>query len=267
MSKIGVFDSGFGGLTVLRGIRKELPDYDYIYLGDSARTPYGTRSQEAIYNFTEQAVGYLFEQGCQLIILACNTASSEALRKIQQEYLPKHHPKKRVLGVVIPSCETAVEAGYKKIGIMATNSTVESNSYVREIKKIKKRVDVFQQPCPLLVPIIESGKINQKVLSILLDDYLNNFKKNKVDAIILGCTHYEIISNQIKKEIGGVKIIDQSIVVAEKLKDYLRRHPEIESKLSKNKTVKYYSTDLTGNFKIFAGKILAEKIDVNKIDI
>lgn len=266
MSKIGIFDSGFGGLTVLKGIRKVIPEYDYIYLGDSARTPYGTRSQEVIYKFTEQAVDYLFDQGCELVVLACNTASSEALRRIQQEYLIKNHPNKRVLGVVIPTCEVAIESGYKKVGVMATSSTVESGSYIREIKKLDDTVDIIQVPCPLLVPIIESGEINKDVLSILLDDYLKGLAGN-VNAIILGCTHYEIITEEIKKHIGKTKVIEQSGVVAEKLKSYLKRHPEIETNLSKLGSTLYYSTDITGRFKHFSEKILGEKFDVKTIEL
>jgi glutamate racemase len=264
--KIGVFDSGFGGLTVLRGIRKILPEYDYIYLCDTARAPYGTRSRNVIYKFTEQAVGYLFNQGCELIVLACNTASSEALRKIQQEYLPKHYPEKRVLGVVIPTCEKAVDSGYKKIGVMATNSTVESGSYVREIKKLDESADIIQVPCPLLVPIIESGDINQRVLSIVLSDYLDHIK-NKTEVIILGCTHYEIIEKQIKDAAGDILVIPQSGFVAEKLKDYLGRHPEIEQKLSRRGSVDYRSTDITEKFKIFAEEILSEEIAVKSINL
>lgn len=267
MSKIGIFDSGFGGLTVLKGIRKLLPEYDYIYLGDSARAPYGTRSQEVIYKFTEQAVEYLFNQGCELIILACNTASSEALRKIQQEYLVKNHPQKRVLGVVIPAAEKAVGFEYKKIGVMATNSTVESGSYIREIKKLDSGTEIIQKPCPLLVPIIESGEIHKDVLSIVLINYLDTLKNNRVEAIILGCTHYEIILDEIKKHAGNIKIIEQSPVVAEKLKDYLKRHPEIEKKLSKNRSVDYLSTDITSRFEIFAEKILGEKIKVKRVEL
>lgn len=265
MSKIGVFDSGFGGLTVLSGIRRMLPQYDYIYLGDSARTPYGTRSQEVVYKFTEQAVDSLFDRGCELIILACNTASSEALRKIQQEYLVKKHPKKRVLGVVIPTCEFAVDLGYKKIGVMATKSTVESGSYIREIEKINNKAEVFQVACPLLVPIIESGENHTKALSLILSSYLTPLKS--VESIILGCTHYEIIYNQIKKLTGDIEIISQSGVVAEKLRHYLLRHPEIEKKLSKTGSVGYLSTDITNSFQKFSQSIVGDNIIVQKIEL
>lgn len=263
--KIGIFDSGFGGLTVLRGIRKELTDYDYIYLGDTARTPYGTRSQEVIYQFTEQAVDFLFKQGCEIIILACNTASSEALRKIQQEYLAKNYPERRVLGVVIPTCEYAIESGYKNIGVMATSSTVASESYVKEIQKLDQSAEVLQQPCPLLVPIIESGEINNDVLLTIIRGYLKSLKPTQ--AIILGCTHYEVIEDIIKGAAGDIKIISQSSVVGKKLSEYLIRHSEIEQRLSKGCTVKYFSTDITDRFKDFGQEIIGEKIEVQKINL
>jgi glutamate racemase len=263
--KIGIFDSGFGGLTVLRGIRKELSDYDYIYLGDTARTPFGTRSQEVIYQFTEQAVDFLFKQGCEIIVLACNTASSEALRKIQQEYLPKNYPERRVLGVVIPTCEFAIESGYKKIGVMATNSTVTSESYVKEIKKMDRGAEILQQPCPLLVPIIESGEVHGNVLTAIIEDYLKPLKS--VEAIILGCTHYEVIEDKIKEVAGGIKVISQSGVVGKKLSEYLIRHSEIEQRLSKRCSVKYFSTDITDRFKDFGQEIIGDEIEVQKVNL
>ncbi len=265
MSKIGIFDSGFGGLTVLSGIRKALPQYDYLYLGDSARAPYGSRSQEIIYEFTKQAVDFLFKKGCEIIVLACNTASSEALRKIQQEYLLTHYPKKRVLGVVIPACEAAVEKGYKKVGIMATTSTIQSGSYEREIKKLNKDIVVVGQSCPLLVPIIESGDISFDLLPIVLKDYIKNFLD--VEAIILGCTHYEIIEKKIADSVNNIPVISQSAIVADKFKDYLRRHKEIENKLSRNESIKYYSTDITDKFKRFGEKIVGEKLEVEKVEL
>lgn len=260
--KIGVFDSGFGGLTVLKSIRAKLPEYDYIYLGDSARAPYGNRGQKEIYEFTKQAVDFLFNHNCELIILACNTASAEALRKIQQEYLPKNHPKKRVLGVVIPTCEYVVEKGYKKVGVMATASTVESKSYIAEIKKLDQDAQVTQKACPLLVPIIESGQVDKKALSLILDDYLKYLENTK--AIILGCTHYEIIEKEITKKAKDSKVISQSKIVADKLADYLKKHPEIENKLSRNGKVKYYSTDMTNRFKEFGESIIESKITFEK---
>lgn len=265
MAKIGVFDSGFGGLTVLKGLRGLLPEYDYLYLGDTARAPYGTRSEEVIYRFTEQAVDYLFDQDCELIILACNTASSEALRKIQQEYLVKKHPQKRVLGVVIPACEAVAESGYQRVGVIATNSTIESGSYVREIKKLNKDVEIIQQPCSLLVPIIEAGEIHEAVLGAALDGYLAGLRE--MEAIVLGCTHYEIIGKEIEKRAREAKIISQSGVVAERLADYLKRHPEIEGKLSRDGSVVYRSTDITDRFERFGRKIIGSEIEIERITL
>lgn len=265
--KIGVFDSGFGGLTVLSAITKKLPDYDYVYLGDSARAPYGTRSFEVIYQFTKEAVDYLFREGCELIILACNTASAEALREIQQEFLPKKWPQKRVLGVVIPTAEFAVDEGDEQIGVIATNATVASESYVREIKKRNPKANVVQKACPLLVPLIESGELHPGVLEQLLSDYLILFKDKELDSLILGCTHYEIIESQIKKTLPEVKIIGQSKIVAKKLEDYLKRHPEIEQKLSKKANVEYLSTDLSKHFETFAEKLVGNKIKVKRVNL
>lgn len=265
--KIGVFDSGFGGLTVLSAIIKKLPQYDYLYLGDSARAPYGTRSFDVIYQFTQEAVDYLFGEGCQLVILACNTASAEALRKIQQEFLPKKWLGKRVLGVVIPTAEFAVDEGDEKIGVIATNATVASKSYVREIKKRNPKAEIIQKACPLLVPIIESGESHPGVLEKILTDYFAYFEGQDIDSLILGCTHYEIIGPQIKKALPDVKIIGQSKIVAEKLDDYFKRHSEIEQQLSKEGKVEYLSTDLTDHFKTFAEEIIGKVIKVKKITL
>jgi glutamate racemase len=268
-SSIGVFDSGFGGLNILKGIVKELPEYDYIYLGDTARVPYGNRSREVVYEFTQQAVDFLFKQGCQIIILACNTASSDALRKIQQEYLPKHYPDRRVLGVLIPAAEEAVrKAPHKKIGVIATEGTVTSGAFIREIHKIDPTIKVFQKACPLLVPIVEAGEQNSKATELILRDYLKPLLAKKVDGLILGCTHYGIIESKIKKIIGKVNLISEAHIVPVKLRDYLRRHPEIEMSLSKNGNRLFYTTDLTEKFqvlgsKFFGKKILSEKVTLN----
>jgi glutamate racemase len=266
---IGVFDSGFGGINILKGIVKELPQYNYLYLGDTARTPYGTRSGEVIYEFTKQAVDFMFKNGCELIILACNTASSEALRKIQQEYLPKHYPGKKVLGVLIPAVEEAsVKTRNNKIGVIATESTVRANAFRIELKKINSKNKVFQNPCPLLVPIVETGEQNSKITDIILEKYLKPLKKKNIDTLILGCTHYGILENKIKKIIGPkIKIISESKIVPKKLKEYLHKHKDIEQKIGKNGIVNFYSTDLTDNFiklgsKFFGKKIIAQKISL-----
>ncbi len=267
--KIGVFDSGFGGLDILRGIVKENKEYDYIYLGDTARSPYGTRSQEIIYKFTVEAINFFFKNNCDLVIIACNTASAEALRTIQEKYLPKYYPNKKVLGVVVPATEEAVlKTRNKRIGVIATSSTVRSEKFIREIKKSDPSIKVFQQACPLLVPIVEEGVKNQEAINLILKDYINPLIKNKIDTLILGCTHYGLLKNKIKKIVGkDVTIISESSVVSKRLKIYLQKHKEIEQKLKKTGTVIFYSTDLTDKFKKLGSIFFGKKIDVKKITI
>ena len=266
---IGVFDSGFGGLEILREIVKELPEYDYIYLGDTARAPYGSRSQEVIYRFTKQAVDFLFKHNSPLVVLACNTASSEALRRIQREYLPKHYPNRRVLGVVIPAAEAAVEATQNnRIGVIATESTVASGAFERELKKLSPGLQVFQNACPLLVPIIEAGEYNSGVADILIKNYLKSLIKEHIDTLILGCTHYGLLEAKIRKITDGkVNIISEGKIVAEKLKDYLMRHPEIESKLGKNSKIKFLTTDLTNKFKTLGSQFFGRQIKPEKVNL
>lgn len=263
---IGIFDSGFGGLSIMKGIIKGLPEYDYTYLGDTARVPYGTRSKEIVYEFTKQSVDFLFGKDCELIIFACNTASSDALRLIQQKHVPKYHIGKKVLGVLIPAVEEASgKTKNKKVGIMATQGTVASGAFVREIKKLDKNIKIFQKACPLLVPIVEAGEQNSEITGIILKKYLKTLIDKKIDTLILGCTHYSILEPQIKKITGKkVKIVSESKIVAEKLKDYLGRHPEIEKNLAKGRKRSFYSTDLTENFQVLGSKFFGQKIKVKK---
>ena len=259
-SMIGVFDSGFGGLTIFRELVKQLPKYDYIYLGDSARAPYGNRSQDLIFEFSKQAVDYLFKEGCQLIILACNTASSEALRRIQQEYLPKNYPERRVLGVIRPTVEEAtILTKNNRIGVIGTEGTVSSRAYVREIKNLNPKIIVFQQACPLLVPIIEAGEHNWEGTDLILKKYLKPFLNKKIDTLILGCTHYPIIKNKIKKLAKNIKLISQEKIIGPKLADYLNRHPEIEKRLSKTNKKIFLTTDLTERFEKLGSKFFGKK--------
>lgn len=263
---IGIFDSGFGGLSVMRGIVKDLPEYNYVYLGDTARVPYGTRPKRAIYRFTKQAINFLVNKKCDLIILACNTISSDALRRIQQEHIPKSHPDKKVLGVLIPAAEEAAQKTKNgRIGIIATNQTVKSKAFVRELRKINPKIRVFQKACPLLVPIVEAGEQDAKSVDVVLEKYLRPLNEKKIDTLVLGCTHYGILESRIKKIIGkDVKIISESKILSGKLKNYLRRHPEIENKLGKNKKSIFYSTGLTDNFQILGSKFIGRKIKVEK---
>ncbi len=264
---IGIFDSGFGGLEILREIVKELPQYDYIYLGDSARAPYGNRSKEEIYDFTKKAVDFLFKRGCHLIILACNTASSEALRKIQREYLPKHYPEKRVLGVVIPAAESAAQVTKNnRVGVIATKGTVNSGAFKRELKKLNFQIQVFQQSCPLLVPIVEKGEQDSKATKEVLEDYLKPLMSKNIDTLILGCTHYGLLENQIREIIGNkINIISEGRVIAEKLNNYLKRHFEIESILSKNLGIEFLTTDSNNKFEELGSKFFGKLIKSQKV--
>jgi len=264
---IGVFDSGFGGIDILRGIVKVLPQYDYIYVGDTARTPYGTRSAETVYAFTRQAVDFMFANGCELVVLACNTASSDALRRIQQEYLPQHHPDKRVLGVLIPAAEeAAAKTRNGKIGVMATAGTVRSGAFVRELIKINPALRVVQQACPLLVPFVEAGEHRSPAAALILEAYLKPLRRRGVDTLILGCTHYGILERQIKRAVGpDVRVISESRIVPEKLKQYLALHPGIEKRLSKGGGRVFYSTDLTDVFSTLGSKFFGKPIKAEKI--
>ncbi len=249
--KIGIFDSGMGGLFILKNIKKRLPKYDYVYYGDNARVPYGNRSTQIIYQFTQEAVDFLFKKNCQLIILACNTASSNALRKIQQDYLPKNYPDKKVLGVIRPTVEFLENYKNKKIkvGIIGTSATINSQAFSKEIKKISHKIKVFEKACPLLVPYIESFHNNKKILELILSDYLKLLIKNKIEILILGCTHYGLIKKEIKKVVGSrIKVIDQGDLIAERLEIYLKNHPEIEKKLSKNQSIEFYFSDYNENY-------------------
>jgi len=263
---IGVFDSGFGGLNIMQSLVKVLPKYDFVYLGDTARIPYGTRSPEVVYEFTKQAVDFLFAKKCELIIFACNTASSDALRHIQREYLPKYYPSKKVLGVIIPTVEVAnSKTKNKKIGVIATEGTVLSGAFSREILKINPQVKVWQNACPLLVSVIEAGEQDSVIMEILLKKYLKPLIAKKIDTLILGCTHYGILKNKIKKIVGNnIFVISEAEIVASKLKDYLKRHSEIESKLSKKSVNTFYSTDLTDKFQLLGTKFFGKKITVQK---
>lgn len=250
--KIGVFDSGLGGLFVMWALARKLPRYDYVYLGDTERVPYGNRSPETVYRFLEEAVRYLFKKNCRLIIVACNTASAEALRKIQRQYLPKHYPKRRVLGVIIPTVEEALkDKKIKRVGVLATTGTVRSGAYTREAKKLNPRVKVFQNAAPLLVPLIENGEV--KRAEPFVRAYLAPLKQKKVEKIILGCTHYPALKKMIKK-FSGVPVISQDEIIPRKLKSYLTRHLEIDSRLSKKGKRELLVTDITPAYIRFSRK-------------
>jgi glutamate racemase len=259
---IGVFDSGFGGLTVLKEIVAALPQYDYLYLGDNARAPYGSRSFETVYEYTLECVKQLFDKGCHLVIVACNTSSAKALRTIQQKDLPKIAPHKRVLGVIRPTTE--IIGNYSKtghVGVLGTQGTVSSGSYLVEIEKFFPQLKVYQEACPLWVPLIENNEFDNAGADFFIKKYVDQLmqKQKEIDAIILGCTHYPLIKDKIKDHLpAGVELLSQGTIVAQSLKDYLQRHPEIEKECSRQGTLHFYTTDLPETFdkaaSLFYGK-------------
>ncbi|MBR4266318.1 MAG: glutamate racemase [Bacteroidales bacterium] len=268
---IGVFDSGFGGLTILDKFLEILPEYDYIFLGDNARAPYGNRSYETVYNYTLQAVKKLFSMGCPLVILGCNTASAKALRTIQQNDLPNMTPGNRVLGIIRPTAEIIADYTQSgKVGILGTSGTVNSKSYILEIKKLYPKIQVYQQACPLLAPLVENGEIDNPGTDYFVNKYLNLLlsQDSGIDTIILGCTHYPLLMNSFKKFVdSNIKIVPQNEIVAHSLKDYLSRHPEIDNRLTKNGTVKYFTTDNSTMFDQTAKLFLNRDIQSRTIEI
>lgn len=268
---IGIFDSGYGGLTILEKIRAELPEYDYIYLGDNARTPYGTRSFDVVYKYTLECVTKLFEMGCHLVILACNTASAKALRSIQQQDLPLLDPERRVLGVIRPTVEAiGSKTKTKHIGLLATTGTVQSDSYPLEINKLYKDIIITSEACPLWVPIIENNEHNSDGADYFVRKNLENLLKSdpKIDTLMLGCTHYPLMIDKIKKYTpSGITIISQGELVAASLSDYLSRHSEMKAKCTKNSSVRYFTTESVEKFSSSASIFLNEEITAEHIDI
>ena len=273
---IGVFDSGYGGLTVLESIRKTLPDYDYLYLGDNARNPYGTRSFEVVYKYTLQGVEYLFNQGCRLVILACNTASAKALRTIQQNDLPRLDPARRVLGVIRPTAEMVGKLTQTRhIGILATEGTVQSRSYVIETAKLFPDIQVTQQACPMWVPLIENNEHTTEGARFFVEKYVRQISEKDplIDTIILGCTHYPIIQQQITAALsvweGNVKpqIIAQGDIVAQSLKDYLTRHNDLDTPHQAHGSTIYLTTENADKFNKNARLFLNEHIEAQQITL
>lgn len=287
MAKIGVFDSGYGGLTILEAIRKEIPEYDYLYLGDNARAPYGTHSFDVIYRYTLQAVNYLIEQDCALIILACNTASAKALRTIQQNDLPiingengdaalnGEMKKRNVLGVIRPTVEAVPEmtkTGH--VGILATPATVSSDSYVLELEKIAENLIVTQQACPMWVPLIEAGEHTQEGADYFVEKYIREIlaKDPQIDTLVLGCTHYPLLKEKISRQLSAIsrhpiQIIAQGELEAKSLKDYLTRHPEYREQLSTNGTCTYLTTENADRFAQSASHFLGSAIQAESIQL
>lgn len=268
---IGIFDSGIGGLTVFRSIAEQLPDYDYIYLGDNSRAPYGNRSFNTIHQYTWECVQWLFNQGCPLIILACNTASAKALRNIQQIDMAGLDPSKRVLGVIRPTAE--VIGNYsktKEIGVLGTIGTVQSESYLLEIEKFFPDLKVFQQACPLWVPLIESGEYEKSGSDYFVKEYLDQImaQSANIDTLLLACTHYPLLLDKIKAYLpANINVISQGDIVARSLADYLQRHPELEKKLSKHSDKKFYTTDDTAEFDRHASRFFSAPVSSSFVSV
>ena len=270
-SPIGVFDSGYGGLTVLKEIVKKLPQYDYIYLGDNARAPYGNRSFETVYEYTLQCVKWFFDQGCSLVILACNTASAKALRTIQQNDLPKIAPEKRVLGVIRPTAEIiGTFSETKSVGVLATNGTVVSESYPMETSKFFPELKVYQEACPMWVPLIENEEYKNHGADFFVKKNLHNIfeKGTAIDVILLACTHYPLLKEKIEEYLPiGVKLISQGEIVADSLVNYLHRHSEMESRCSKGGKRIFYTTDSPTDFDAHANSFYGEPVISKHVDL
>lgn len=268
---IGVFDSGYGGLTILNKIREALPEYDYVYLGDNARTPYGTRSFEIVYEFTRQAVSKMFEMGCHLVILACNTASAKALRSIQMNDLPGMDPERRVLGVIRPTVECIGEMTRSRhIGLLATAGTVKSESYLMEVHKLFPDIEVNGVACPMWVPLVENNEAEGDGTDYFVRKYIDQLlqKDAQIDTVILGCTHYPLLLPKIRKYIPEhIRVIAQGEYVAESLKDYLHRHPEMDAKCTKHGNCLFYTTEAEEKFIESASLFLNRQIDVKRISL
>jgi glutamate racemase len=268
---IGIFDSGYGGLTILHGIRQLLPEYDYLYLGDNARTPYGTRSFEVVYEFTRQAVVKLFEMGCHLVILGCNTASAKALRSIQQNDLPKLDPNRRVLGVIRPTAEVIGSLTHNRhVGIFATEGTIKSESYNLEIHKLYPDIQVSGVACPFWVPLVEYNEADSPGADYFVGKRIEQLMRRdpKIDAIVLGCTHYPLLMSAIVRHVPPhVRIVPQGHYVADSLADYLQRHPEMDRRLTKGGTCHYLTTESPEKFQESARIFTGEDVNVQHIDL
>jgi glutamate racemase len=268
---IGVFDSGYGGLTVLKEIVGKLPQYNYIYLGDNARAPYGTRSFDTVYHYTLECVQWFFQQGCQLVILACNTASAKALRTIQQNNLQHMAPGKRVLGVIRPTTEKI--GSYTKtgeVGILGTNGTVQSRSYVIEIEKFSPGIKVYQEACPMWVPLIENNEHDTPGAEFFIRKNLQNLfdQSADIDTVLLACTHYPLLKKKIEQFLPpGKHLLSQGEIVADSLQDYLHRHPEIDEKCTKGGEVKFYTTDSAEDFDSHASVFYGSNVKSEHVEL
>ena len=267
--KIGVFDSGYGGLTILKEIRKRLPEYEYLYLGDNARAPYGNRSFDIVFDFTREAVEELFARGCHLVILACNTASAKALRSVQQQVLPEKYPDRRVLGVLRPTVErlgTITET--RHVGLFATPGTANSHSYRMELEKMWPDVRITEMACPMWVPLVEAGEADGPGADYFVRKYIDQLLENdpEIDTIVLGCTHYPLLLPKIRQYVReDIRILPQGGIVAESLADYLQRHPEMEEKCLKGGGVEFLTTENEDKFDSLASLFMEEEVHSHRI--
>ncbi|MGL5619160.1 MAG: glutamate racemase [Tannerellaceae bacterium] len=268
---IGLFDSGYGGLTILDKIKEHLPQYDYLYLGDNARAPYGTRSFEVVYEFTRQAVYKLFEEGCQLVILACNTASAKALRTIQQRDLPQWDPSRRVLGVIRPTVEVIDNITHTKhVGILATAGTISSQSYPIEIHKINPEIEVVGEACPMWVPLVENNEFAAEGADYFVKKNIDHILNTdpEIDTLILGCTHYPLLLEKIRQYTPAhIELVAQGDYVAASLEDYLLRHPEMEQRITRGGTMRFQTTESVSKFAETAEVFLKNKIEAERITL
>jgi len=270
-SPIGVFDSGYGGLTILKEIVDRLPQYDYLYLGDNARAPYGPRSFDTVYQYTLECVRWFFAQGCELVVLACNTASAKALRSIQQKDLPQIAPGKRVLGVIRPTTE--VIGRFSKtgeIGIFGTSGTVQSGSYPIELAKFFPSLTVYQEACPMWVPLVENGEYNKPGADYFIRQHTEHLlsQSPRIDTVLLACTHYPLLMDKIRPLLPeGTTLVSQGSIVADSLADYLKRHPEMETRISRGGHRLFYTTDATEDFDNHAAVFFGEKVQSQHLDL
>lgn len=259
--KLGVFDSGLGGLLIAKSIRAAMPEIDMVYFGDTLHLPYGNRSVEAIYDYSRKAMDFLFMQDCRLIVTACNTVSASALRPLQQKYLPERYPERRILGVVVPTLECAIDRGYKNLGVIATNHIVNSGIYEAELQKIDPAIRIHHKATPLLVPLIENG--GMKWVKPVLEEYLEPLLAQDIECLILGCTHYPFLKEIIAEIAGpGVALLSQDEIIPEKLADYLRRHPEIAGDIGRSGDSSFYVSDITNSYLDAAYHIYGREIAV-----
>jgi glutamate racemase len=263
--KLGVFDSGLGGLLIGKAIQDRMPDLDMTYLGDTLHLPYGNRSQDAIYGYTKNAMAFLFRQNCKLIVVACNTASAAALRRLQQEWLPNAYPDRRILGVVVPTLEAAIQTGCHSIGLLATNYIARSNVYGEELKKLNPAINLHPIAAPLLVPMIENDGLEW--IEPALERYFKTVEGKALDSLILGCTHYPLIKAQISKLMPGIPLISQDDIIPPKLEDYLRRHPEIAGDITRNGERHFYVSDITNSYQTAAERLYGHALTLEKAEL